>query len=46
MLTLYRRHKRTCPHTNRDLKLDAHRCPVEIEVVLDGVYLIVHFNNR
>jgi integrase/recombinase XerD len=38
MLTLHRRHKRTCPHTDRYIKLDAHRCPMWIEGMLDGVY--------
>ena len=38
MLTLYRRHKTGCPHTDRYLKQDAHRCPVWVEGVLEGVY--------
>src|SRR5580658_4008796 len=38
MLTLHRRHKKTCPHTDRYIKLDAHRCPMWIEGMLDGVY--------
>jgi integrase len=38
MLTLYRRHKKTCPHTDRYLKQDAHRCPVWVEGNVDGVY--------
>ena len=38
MLTLYRRHKRTCPHTDRYLKQDAHRCPVWVEGIVRGVY--------
>ena len=38
MLTLYRRHKRNCPHTDRYVKQDAHRCPVWVEGVVDGVY--------
>lgn len=38
MLTLYRRHKNDCPHTDRYLKNDAKRCPVWVEGVLDGSY--------
>lgn len=38
MLTLHRRHKKTCPHTDRYIKLDAHRCPMWIEGMVDGVY--------
>ncbi|HEY3740126.1 MAG TPA: tyrosine-type recombinase/integrase [Bryobacteraceae bacterium] len=38
MLTLHRRHKKTCPHTDRYIKLDAHRCPMWVEGMLDGVY--------
>jgi integrase len=38
MLTLYRRHKKTCPHTDRYLKQDAHRCPVWVEGMVDGAY--------
>ena len=38
MLTLYRRHKTGCPHTDRYLKLDAHRCPVWVEGMIEGVY--------
>jgi integrase len=39
MLTLYRRHKQTCPHTDRYLKQDVHRCPVWVEGLANGVYL-------
>ena len=38
MLTLYRRHKKTCPITDRFQKQDAHRCPMWAEGVIDGVY--------
>src|SRR5665213_313759 len=38
MLTLHRRHKKSCPHTDRYIKLDAHRCPMWVEGMLDGVY--------
>jgi hypothetical protein len=38
LLTLYRRHKTACPHTDRYLKQDSRRCPIWIEGVLDGVY--------
>ncbi len=38
MLTLHRRHKKSCPHTDRYIKLDAHRCPMWIEGMLDGVH--------
>jgi len=39
MLTLYRRHKRACPHTDRYLKQDSRRCPVWVEGIVKGVYL-------
>lgn len=38
MLTLYRRHKKTCPHTDRYLKQDSRRCPVWVEGILNGAY--------
>jgi integrase len=38
MLTLYRRHKRNCSHTDRYVKQDAQRCPIWIEGVVNGVY--------
>jgi hypothetical protein len=38
MLTPYRRHKKTCPHNDRNLKLDAHRCPMWLEGVIHGAY--------
>jgi integrase/recombinase XerD len=38
MLTLYRRHKRACPHAERFLKKDSHRCPVWVEGIVNGVY--------
>jgi integrase/recombinase XerD len=39
MLTLYRRHRRTCEHIDRYLKTDRHFCPVWAEGTVEGIYM-------